>query len=208
MDDERVLDMGDSLAVVGRSRTAFRSSYGSATLHAFEFADGAEHCAVVVGSPEAQPHPIVRLQSACLTGTAFHAVLCDCRQQLEAALTLIHRCGNGIVLYLDQEGRAHGLVEKVRQLSLIATGQANTATAAGDHRQPDVRSYEQAAAVLDMLLPGRSVRLLTNNPLKMQALLRLGYEVEREPIETSPTPDNAAYLRAKRDFMGHLLTAV
>jgi GTP cyclohydrolase II len=193
---------------IRHTETPFRGALGAFRLHAYEFARGREHAALVTGRPDKEDAPLVRLQSACLTGTAFSALLCDCRQQLAASLARVTGEGCGVVVYLDQEGRGHGLVEKVRQLSLIAAGEANTATAAGANRAPDLRDYGEAVAILDSLIDVRSVRLLTNNPAKIQALQSLGFTVYREPLETPPTEGNRDYLRVKKLLMGHLLTRV
>ena len=200
--------MPDRMTCTGRSRTAFNSEFGRFTLLAYEFGDGREHAALVVEPAAGHDAPLVRLQSACLTGTAFHALLCDCRQQLELALTYIAAEG-GLVLYLDQEGRSHGLVEKVAQLAEISHG-ANTYEAARRrHVEPDVRDYAQAALIVAELLGDRPVRLLTNNPDKVRRATKCGIDVaERIALEPDPTPQNSEYLRVKKALMGHVLTKV
>ncbi len=184
------------------------TDFGSFELRAYEFDDGAEHLAFVRDQPSTEGAPLVRFQSACITGTAFHAVLCDCRQQLHASLELIHESG-GMVVYLDQEGRGHGTVEKVAQLGEIAAG-ANTFEAALRRGvEPDVRSFDQAVYIVHDVLGPVSVRLLTNNPDKLARVQSAGLEViERVPIEPDPTPANQSYLLTKKELMGHLLTKV
>jgi 3,4-dihydroxy 2-butanone 4-phosphate synthase/GTP cyclohydrolase II len=188
--------------------TAFSSSFGSFRLQGYDLADGKSHAVVIAGDPTRVRQPLVRLQSSCLTGTALGALLCDCRQQTEESLRRISHEGVGIVLYLDQEGRGHGLAEKVRQLSLITSGVADTSTAAGPDRDVDMRDYTGALAILESLLSKRDIRLLTNNPLKIDAVTRAGWSVSREAIEIAPTPDNVDYLHVKKTRMGHLLDLV
>lgn len=188
--------------------TCFASAFGHFKLRGYELVDGTAHAAVIAGDPTTAARPLVRLQSSCLTGTALGALLCDCRQQTEESLRRIAAEGSGVVLYLDQEGRGHGLAEKVRQLSLITSGAADTSTAAGVGREPDLREYGSTIEILMTLVPGRRVRLMTNNPLKLAALGAAGWDVEREPLEVQPTPDNIDYLRTKKLRMGHLLSCV
>src|SRR5437868_4729263 len=104
------------------SQSKFKSEFGLFDLYAFEFPDGKEHAALVVGEPEKDERPLVRISSACLTATAFLAVVCDCRKQLHLAMKRIQEAGSGVVLYLDQEGRSHGLVGKVEQFAAMNKG--------------------------------------------------------------------------------------
>jgi 3,4-dihydroxy 2-butanone 4-phosphate synthase/GTP cyclohydrolase II len=186
----------------------FTTEFGPFILHAYEFDDGSEHAALATTGEVTMTAPLVRLQSSCLTGTAFHALLCDCRQQLLLALERIGREG-GCVIYLDQEGRGHGLVEKVSQLDEIARG-ANTYEAALNRRvEPDVRHFAGASYILRQLYGNTAVRMLTNNPDKILRAEASGIVVgEREPCEPDPTPTNRSYLEAKKVFMGHLLAKV
>jgi 3,4-dihydroxy 2-butanone 4-phosphate synthase / GTP cyclohydrolase II len=192
-----------------KSTTRFRSEFGTYQLTAYHL-DGGEHAALVSGDLQSGERPLVRVQSSCLTGTAFHAVLCDCRQQLETALGVIAREGTGCVIYLAQEGRSHGLVEKINHLKAISQG-ADTVDAALERGvDPDLRCYDVVRPILDDLLGGvRPIRLLTNNPHKLLGIEEAGVPVaERVALETSPTPDNLEYLRVKKRRMGHLLTQV
>jgi 3,4-dihydroxy 2-butanone 4-phosphate synthase/GTP cyclohydrolase II len=189
--------------------TLFRSVHGVFQLRAYEFPDGREHSVLIAGTPSGGVAPLVRVQSSCLTGTAFGALLCDCRPQLEESLRRVAAEGAGYVLYLAQEGRGYGLVEKVAQLSLITHGLATTANAAGEGRRPDLRDYEAAFAILsDFLGDNRSLRLLTNNPAKIEAFEHAGFQVERIALETEPTDENREYLKVKKRDMGHLLHKV
>lgn len=197
-----------STGTLRKSTTPFGSAFGRFLLTAYEV-DGHEHAALVAGDLCEEKAPLVRVQSSCLTGTAFHALLCDCRQQLDAALAMVASRG-GCVLYLAQEGRGHGLVEKINHISAIAAG-ADTVDAALDRGvEPDARDYRMVAPMLDDLLGGlRPIRLLTNNPAKIRGLEEAGVAVtERVPLETDPTPGNREYLLVKKQRMGHLLTRV
>ncbi|MDG2208473.1 MAG: GTP cyclohydrolase II [Flavobacteriales bacterium] len=146
--------------------------------------------------------PIVRIHSECMTGDLFHSSRCDCGQQLDGALTAIAKEG-GVLIYLRQEGRGIGLVEKLRAYNLqdegLDTMQANEALG----HPVDARDYAAAIAILlDMGLP--SVRLLTNNPEKVQALETGGIHVtERVPLNFEAGPENTSYLRVKKALMGH-----
>jgi 3,4-dihydroxy 2-butanone 4-phosphate synthase / GTP cyclohydrolase II len=193
---------------LAHTQARFRSSLGTFVLHAFEV-DGREHVALVCGMPSTVDAPFVRIQSACLTGTALLAELCDCRQQLHEAMRRIAADGTGIVLYLDQEGRSHGLVEKVAQLDLIAHGSDTVDAARSRGKDVDLRRYDEAAAILGGLIGDRPIRLLTNNPEKLARVETAGVKVmERVSLETPPTPGNRKYLRTKKERLGHMLTNV
>jgi 3,4-dihydroxy 2-butanone 4-phosphate synthase/GTP cyclohydrolase II len=189
--------------------TRFRSRFGDFRLRAYEFPDGREHCVIIGGDAPSGEAPLVRVQSSCLTGTAFGALLCDCRPQLEESLRRIAAEGAGYVLYLAQEGRGYGLVDKVAQLDLITQGLATTATAAGEGQRPDLRDYDVAFDILASLVgQGAALRLLTNNPAKIEAFTGAGFVVQRIPLEIEPDDENRDYLLVKKRDMGHLLTLV
>ncbi|HZN13084.1 MAG TPA: GTP cyclohydrolase II [Acidimicrobiales bacterium] len=191
-------------------QSPFNCQFGRFTAFAFEFPDGREHLAMVKGSPDTADLPLVRVQSSCLTGTAFLAHLCDCRQQLHLAMERVATEDAGVILYMDQEGRGHGLVEKLAQLKLINTGLDTLEAAVARGYGPDPRTYEQAAFVLDVLVgAGRPIRLLSNNPTKMGGLRANGVVIgEDVRLETEPTPTNFHYLRVKQEKMGHILPSL
>ena len=142
----------------------------------------------------------------CLTGGVFVSDRCDCGPQLHAALRQIAQAGKGVLVYLDQEGRGIGLVNKLKAYNLqdqgLDTAEANVKLGF----KPDLRDYGIGAQILRDLGVGK-MRLLTNNPKKIVGLEGYGLEVvERVPIETPPSRTNRAYLTTKRDKMGHLLT--
>lgn len=171
----------------------------------FRDAIGGSSVAVVVGAPDfSKPIP-VRLHSACLTGDVFGSRRCDCGDQLKLALTRLDEAGGGVILYLEQEGRGVGLVNKMRAYQLqddgLDTVDANTTLGFDD----DERDYGVAARMLEMLGCTR-VRLLTNNPAKLDSLTTAGIEVTgRLPLYTPINADNRRYLTAKLKRAGHRL---
>ncbi len=166
---------------------------------------GGEHLAIVVGSPDPAAPVLVRLHSQCFTGDLIGSLRCDCGDQLRGAIRQIAKAGSGIVLYLTQEGRDIGLVNKLRAYELQDRGfdtfDANEALGF----DADERVFLPAAEMLRQLGIGR-VRLLTNNPHKVDALAEAGVEVVDRVAHAFPSNGhNAAYLQAKRDRAGHLL---
>ena len=167
--------------------------------------DGSEHVAIVKGQPEQATGPVlVRVHSECLTGDAFGSLRCDCRPQLEAALRMIEQAGEGVVVYLRQEGRGIGLINKLRAYSL-QDGGLDTVEANERLGFPaDLRNYGVGAQILSDLGVHR-LRLITNNPRKIAGLGGYGLEVvDRVPLEMDPGQHNASYLQAKRTKLGHL----
>ncbi|HEY6106341.1 MAG TPA: GTP cyclohydrolase II, partial [Anaeromyxobacteraceae bacterium] len=168
--------------------------------------DSHTHVALVKGRWKAGQPVLVRVHSRCLTGDVFGSERCDCGPQLHAALGQIARAGKGVLLYLDQEGRGIGLANKLKAYQLqdqgLDTAEANVKLGF----KPDLRDYGIGAQILRDL-GVRQMRLLTNNPKKIVGLEGYGLEVvERVPIEMPPSRRNRAYLTAKRDKLGHLLT--
>jgi GTP cyclohydrolase II len=166
--------------------------------------DAAEHVALLIGDPSGRP-PLVRLHSECLTGDVLGSLKCDCGPQLEAALAAIAAAGWGILLYLRQEGRGIGLVNKLRAYALQDQGfdtvEANLRLGFRD----DERDFGIAAGMLAKLSQDE-VRLLTNNPRKVEGLEAAGIRVtERVPLSIAPNPHNRAYLETKRAKSGHRL---
>ena len=176
-----------------------------AEIVAFRSSDSAaEHIALLIGHPDGAP-PLVRLHSECLTGDVLGSLKCDCGPQLQAAIAAIRQSGWGILLYLRQEGRGIGLVNKLRAYALQDQGfdtvDANTRLGFA----VDARDFGVATRMLD-LLGQRRVRLLTNNPAKVAALESAGISVvERVAHALPPNPHNAHYLATKRDRTGHQL---
>lgn len=172
----------------------------------FGTADGKEHVVIALGDLGGDMPPLVRVHSECLTGDALFSLRCDCGFQLDAALAAIAADGRGAVLYLRQEGRGIGLGNKIRAYALQDQG---SDTVDANHQlgfPADAREYDLAVQLLHELGLKR-IRLMTNNPRKLDALTRDGIEiVERVAVESGRNPHNEAYLRAKADKLGHWLT--
>jgi GTP cyclohydrolase II len=171
----------------------------------FGFSDGAEEAvALKMGDLSGDP-PLVRIHSECLTGDVFQSLRCDCRAQLELALESIAQEGRGLIIYEHQEGRGIGLLNKLRAYELQDEG-ADTVEA--NERlgfDADLRGYELPAAIL-RFLGLTSVRLMSNNPEKIQALEQAGVRVtERVPCLVEPGERAEEYLRTKKEKLGHLL---
>ena len=161
--------------------------------------------ALVMGDIHAAP-PIVRIHSQCLTGDVFHSLRCDCRQQLELALATIADAGAGILLYENQEGRGIGLMAKLQAYELQDQGRDTIEANLELGFAADCRHYELPAEVLK-LLKVPAVRLITNNPEKVEALQAVGIQVtERISAEVAPEPTFEKYLQTKREKMGHLVS--
>lgn len=167
--------------------------------------DKAEHVALVMGHVEGERNVLVRMHSKCLTGDVFHSMRCDCGEQLHAAMARIAQEGRGVIVYLDQEGRGIGLLNKLRAYELQDRGDDTVQANERLGFEPDLRNYGIGAQILrDLGLS--SIRVMTNNPLKLRGLDGYGLEItERIPHQASPTEANRSYLDAKRDKLGHLL---
>ncbi len=197
-------DEAQTLRIASRARLPTRFAEKAEIVAFRSEEDGAEHVALIVGDPSGAP-PLVRLHSECLTGDALGSLKCDCGPQLAGALEAIGGAGWGILLYLRQEGRGIGLVNKLRAYALQDQGfdtvDANVRLGFGD----DERSFTLAARMLERLSQQR-VRLLTNNPRKVAGLEAAGIEVvERVPLQAGANEHNQAYLDTKRSRSGHQL---
>ena len=196
-----ISDAGAEAALVARARLPLED-LPDAQIAVFRASDGEEHVALIVGAFGGKP-PLVRLHSECLTGDVFGSLKCDCGPQLRHALRLIGEAGGGVLLYLRQEGRGIGIANKIRAYALQDRGfdtvEANLRLGFSD----DERDYEQAAAIL-AALGIEEVRLLTNNPAKVEGLEHAGIRVaERVGHHMPANPHNADYLATKRDKSGH-----
>jgi GTP cyclohydrolase II len=204
VDDVMTFGSGADLHIVSRARLPSRFAEQEEIVAFRSDGDTAEHVALLIGAPNGQP-PLVRVHSECLTGDALGSLKCDCGPQLAAALEAISASGWGILLYLRQEGRSIGLVNKLRAYALQDQGydtvDANLRLGFAD----DERDFSVAARMLEKLGQSR-IRLLTNNPRKVAALEGVGVEVaERVPLKVGAGIHNQAYLDTKRDRSGHQL---
>lgn len=182
------------------------TKYGHFKIWAFENnRDGKEHVAIVAGDVQGKVDVLTRIHSECVTGDVFGSLKCDCGEQLERALAHINEVGEGIILYMRQEGRGIGLTNKVRAYSLqdqgMDTVEANNHLGFDD----DLRDYSVAAEMLH-ILGVESIELLTNNPKKIAGLLENGIKIsERKPIRILANPFNSHYLNVKKNKSGHIL---
>ncbi len=179
--------------------------YGEFTMHGFEDADtGQEHIALVLGDLANEDTVLCRVHSECLTGDCLFSMRCDCGSQLQHAMRAISEAGCGVLLYLRQEGRGIGLVNKIRAYELQDRGADTVEANEKLGFDADLRDYTVCRSMF-LHLKVKKIRLMTNNPVKVQALIKLGIEiVERLPIETGKNDHNARYLATKAGKLGHL----
>jgi GTP cyclohydrolase II len=179
----------------------FRANSGSDGNHRVE-----EAVALVMGDIHSAP-PLVRIHSQCLTGDVFHSLRCDCRQQLEMALGMIRDLGAGILIYEQQEGRGIGLMAKLQAYELQDAGLDTVEANERLGFKADQRDFALPGEMLKALGVSR-VRLLSNNPEKVEALERAGLEVvERVPCEVAASPHAEEYLKTKKEKLGHLFSS-
>jgi 3,4-dihydroxy 2-butanone 4-phosphate synthase/GTP cyclohydrolase II len=182
------------------------TAYGEFTAVAFrEKLTGKHHVALVKGDVAGRENVLVRVHSECLTGDVFHSLRCDCGDQLEVALARIEQEGAGVLLYMAQEGRGIGLLNKLKAYELQEHGRDTVEANVELGFPADARDYGIGSQILaDLGLS--TIRLLTNNPRKIAGIEGFGLEVvDQEPIEVAPNVENERYLRTKRDKLGHTL---
>jgi 3,4-dihydroxy 2-butanone 4-phosphate synthase/GTP cyclohydrolase II len=200
---------GDERLVILGATTQIPTAWGVFAVHGFEdLHTGATHMALSLGAVSDNAPVLVRVHSECLTGDVFGSQRCDCQAQLHKSLEIIGGEGRGVLVYLRQEGRGIGLLDKLRAYALQDTGldtvEANRHLGLPD----DKRDYGVGTQILRDLGVHR-VRVLTNNPQKSRGLAEHGLDVvEQVPLLIPPTEHNERYLRAKRDKLGHLLGAL
>ena len=186
------------------AQASLPTRYGTFEMFVYHTPEHKEDVALTIGAIDDGGPVLVRVHSECLTGDVLGSSRCDCGEQLDDSLRLLQEHGRGILLYLRQEGRGIGLTKKISAYALqeqgLDTVDANLALGLPE----DMRDYRVAAEML-LDLGVRRVRLLTNNPAKIEGLERYGVEVvERIPLSMSPNPSNLGYLQTKREKMGHL----
>ena len=197
-----------SLRLEKAAEADFPTQFGAFRIYGFEgrYDDGRVEEAVVLrmGSLEGEP-PLLRIHSQCLTGDVFHSLRCDCRAQLELSLRAIADEGRGLLIYEHQEGRGIGLLNKLRAYELQDAGADTVEANEQLGFESDLRSYQLPGAILRHF-GLRSVRLISNNPEKVEAVERAGVQVaERIPCLADVLDTRHAYLRTKKEKMGHLL---
>ncbi|HET8731331.1 MAG TPA: GTP cyclohydrolase II [Moraxellaceae bacterium] len=197
------------MSVVFVATSFLPTRHGNFSIHAFESREtGREHIALVMGDVASGTPVLIRVHSECLTGDGFGSLRCDCGPQLHAAMDRIAVEGRGVILYLRQEGRGIGLVNKVRAYALQDQGADTVEANLRLGFAPDLRDYTMCADMLGQLCV-HEVRLMTNNPLKVEALEACGIAVvERVPLSVGCNAFNEGYLVTKAEKMGHMLASV
>ncbi|MDE6331764.1 MAG: GTP cyclohydrolase II, partial [Muribaculaceae bacterium] len=182
------------------------TDYGHFRLIPFRQKDnGLEHIAVIKGDVSDGDPVLVRVHSSCATGDIFASRRCDCGEQLHEAMRMIEREGRGVLVYLSQEGRGIGLMDKIKAYKLQEQGLDTVDANIHLGHRADERDYGVGAQILSML-GVRKMRLMTNNPTKRVGLEGYGLEVvENVPIEVTPKPENTRYMFTKKERMGHTL---
>src|ERR1700679_3874117 len=186
----------------------FPTEYGLFRIYGFEGRTGSrveEAVVLKMGDVNIGPPPLLRIHSQCLTGDVFHSLRCDCRAQLEIAIAAIAQEGRGLLIYELQEGRGIGLLNKLRAYELQDHGADTVEANQQLGFESDLRSYDLPGAILQYFQL-RAVRLMSNNPEKVDAVERAGVAVvERVPCIADAVDSREAYLRTKKEKMGHLL---
>lgn len=186
------------------SSSRLPTEFGEFVIHAFEDSkENKEHVALVFGELAANEKTLTRIHSECLTGDALFSLRCDCGSQLREAMHRIATRGSGIILYLRQEGRNIGLSNKIRAYHLQDEGADTVEANQALGFDADERLYTMCQPMLKHLGVA-DIELMTNNPLKVDALQNLGLSVSRIPIITGENSHNEAYLATKRDKLGHI----
>jgi GTP cyclohydrolase II len=202
--------MSDSFQLIEAAQASFPTEYGEFRIYGFEGRTGArleEAVVLIMGDVTTGEPPLLRIHSQCLTGDVFHSLRCDCRAQLEIALQAVSAAGRGIIIYEHQEGRGIGIMNKLRAYELQDKGADTVEANEQLGFESDLRNYQLPGAILRHL-GIRSVRLMSNNPDKVNALEQAGVTVsERVPCIAEAHESRRGYLETKREKMGHYFDA-
>ena len=194
------------MAIEFVSKSKLPTAFGDFEIIAFQDqSTGEEHIALAKGMNAAPYQPVlVRIHSECLTGDAFASLKCDCGPQLQATQKIINEFGQGVILYLRQEGRGIGLTNKIRAYALQDQGHDTVDANLMLNLPADARSYDMCTIMLEHLKV-KQVKLITNNPSKIEALKQLDIDVvDRVPLTVGLNPLNADYLKTKHERMSHM----
>jgi GTP cyclohydrolase II len=187
------------------SQTQLPTTHGLFDCIVFRDEQNLEHVAMIKGNIDVEQSILCRIHSECLTGEVLGSLKCDCKNQLDFALDKIQKRGEGVLLYLRQEGRGIGLGNKIKAYALQEKGADTVDANLILGFSEDAREYDIAADML-LMLGITSIELMTNNPKKISAIEGAGIKVKHEPLQIKSLPDQAeAYLNVKRDRMGHLI---
>ena len=202
----RKVDACDAI-VKQESEASLPTSFGEFRIIAYSNNfDGKDHIALVKGTVKGRENVLLRVHSKCLTGDTFFSLRCDCGPQLKDALKKIQKEGAGIIIYMDQEGRGIGIMDKIKAYTLQDKGLDTVEANEKLGLKADSRSYQLAAKIIESLGP-KSVRLITNNPGKIDELKACGIKItDRVPSRTKPNVHNRKYLSTKRSKMGHMIS--
>jgi 3,4-dihydroxy 2-butanone 4-phosphate synthase/GTP cyclohydrolase II len=187
------------------AETRLPTTHGEFRVRAYESKiDDLTHLALLMGEPEGKEDVLARLHSSCLTGDALHSIRCDCGQQLDAAMQRVAEEGEGVIVYLQQEGRGIGLLNKLKAYHLQDNGLDTVEANEQLGFDPDLRNYGVGAQILKDL-DISTVRFMTNNLTKVVGLQGFGLEItERVPIEVQPNKENERYLKTKQEKMNNV----
>ncbi|MBI2129393.1 GTP cyclohydrolase II [Candidatus Woesearchaeota archaeon] len=193
--------------IIKKAEAGLSTEYGSFKIIVYETKEKDHHVALVKGDVRNKENVLVRVHSQCITGDVFKSLRCDCGEQLEKALSIIAEKG-GVLLYLRQEGRGIGLLNKIKAYALQDRGMDTVEANEKLGFKADERDYTIGAQILvDLGL--RTIRLLTNNPHKIKGLEKYGLKVaDRIPLIVEPNKTNERYLKAKKEKLGHLMEDV
>lgn len=187
-------------------KARFKTTWGDFNYVCAKNADAREHSLLWLGDVTCGPAPLLRVQSSCLTSTALGGIICDCAEQLSLSFELIASKGRGAVIYLEQEGRGHGLFQKVETMCEMNCGKDTVDAFESRGMEADIRSFQDVAPILCHIKFHKQIRMITNNPQKIAELESNGFIVEeRVPMVVPERPEIEGYMQAKKMKLGHLI---